>query len=65
MSSVHVNSPDINDAWSWDFYGLRAKVNSPQGYINDFHVDRIADAINIWSQPEDNPDNIPQQDKSG
>ncbi|MCR4301953.1 MAG: chemotaxis response regulator protein-glutamate methylesterase [Sulfuricaulis sp.] len=27
-------------------------------------LDRIANAINIWAQPEDNPDQIPHQDKS-
>lgn len=28
-------------------------------------LDRIADAINIWSQPVDNPDRILRQDKAG
>ena len=44
---------DITDNWSYDVYGLYAEVSSPQSYINDFHEDRIANALNIVGDPDD------------
>jgi len=44
---------DINDYWSYDVYGLYAETSSPQMYINDFHEDRIAEALNITGDPGD------------
>ena len=43
---------DINDYWSYDLYGLYAEVSSPQGYANDFHEDRILEALLITENPE-------------
>jgi iron complex outermembrane receptor protein len=43
---------DINDYWSYDLYGLYAEVNSPQGYANDFHKNRILDSILIYENPD-------------
>ena len=44
---------DISDYWSYDVYGLYAEVESPQGYANDFHEDRILDSILIYGDPDD------------
>jgi outer membrane receptor protein involved in Fe transport len=44
---------DINDYWSYDVYGLYAEVSSPQGYINDFHEDRILESLLIYGDPAD------------
>ncbi|MCP4900434.1 MAG: TonB-dependent receptor [bacterium] len=38
---------DINETWSYDLYGLRAFVSSPRIYINDFHIERMNDALNV------------------
>ena len=43
----------INDAWSYDFYGMYAEVSSPQSYINDLHVDRLANALIVDGDPND------------
>ena len=38
---------DINPSWHYDIFGLNASVSSPQTYINDLSVSRIADALNV------------------
>ncbi|MCP4901705.1 MAG: TonB-dependent receptor [bacterium] len=38
---------DINETWSYDVYGLRAFVSSPQIYVNDFNIARMNDALNV------------------
>ena len=58
---------DISDYWSYDFYGMTAQVLSPQEYVNDFHVSRIGEALNVIEDPETgewvcasgNPDCVP------
>jgi iron complex outermembrane recepter protein len=44
---------DINPSWHYDVYGLNASVSSPQTYINDLSVSRIADALNVVGTPGD------------
>jgi iron complex outermembrane receptor protein len=44
---------DINPSWRYDVYGLNASVSSPQTYINDLSVSRIADALNVVGTPGD------------
>jgi iron complex outermembrane receptor protein len=58
---------DINDYWSYDVYGLYAETNSPQGYANDFHADRIQESLLVVEDPDTgewvcssgNPDCVP------
>jgi iron complex outermembrane receptor protein len=44
---------DINPTWSYDVYGMVAQVSSPQNYVNDLSVSRIADALNVVGTPGD------------
>ncbi len=44
---------DINEAWSYDVYGIHSEVSSPQSYINDFHENRIADALDVVGNRDD------------
>ena len=44
---------DINKTWSYDLYGMDAQVSSPQSYVNDLSVTRIADALNVVGTPGD------------
>jgi outer membrane receptor protein involved in Fe transport len=44
---------DINDYWSYDVYGLYAETSAPFMYINDFHEDRILEALLITGDPDD------------
>jgi outer membrane receptor protein involved in Fe transport len=44
---------DISDGWSYDLYGLHAEVSSPQSYINDFHTDRVGEAMDVIGDPDD------------
>jgi len=43
----------ISDAWSYDVYGLHTEVSSPQSYINDLHVDRLANSLDVIGDPDD------------
>ncbi len=43
---------DINETWSYDVYGLRAQVSSPQIYINDFNIARMQNAIDVIEDPD-------------
>lgn len=36
---------EINPTWRYDVYGLNAKVDAPDSYINDFDVNRLQDAL--------------------
>jgi outer membrane receptor protein involved in Fe transport len=45
---------DINDYWSYDLYGLYAETSSPQGYANDFHENRILEALLVEEDDEGN-----------
>jgi iron complex outermembrane receptor protein len=44
---------DLGPAWSYDVYGLRTQVSSPQQYVNDFDVDHLADALDVVGDPND------------
>ncbi|MCP4900490.1 MAG: TonB-dependent receptor [bacterium] len=43
---------DINETWSYDVYGLRAQVSSPQIYINDFNIQRMLNALDVIENDE-------------
>jgi iron complex outermembrane recepter protein len=44
---------DINDAWSYDAYGLYAEVSSPQEYVGDLSVNNMIDALDVIGDPND------------
>jgi len=44
---------DINNAWSYDAYGMNAQVQSPQTYANDLNVNHIQDALIVDGNPND------------
>lgn len=44
---------DIDDAWSYDIFGLHAEVRSPQRYANDLNVNRLQDALIVDGDPND------------
>jgi len=44
---------DINDAWSYDLYGLYAEMSSPQEYVGDLSVSRMVDALDVIGDPDD------------
>jgi len=44
---------DINNAWSYDVYGMDAEVHSPQSYLNDLNVNRLQDALIVDGDPND------------
>jgi len=46
---------DINDQWSWDFYGLHAQNHSTDVYNNDMSIERLNNAIIVGTDDEGNP----------
>ena len=42
----------INDNWSYDFYGLHAQTNNDDSYNNDLSVERIGNALDIVTDPD-------------
>jgi len=44
---------DINPTWNYDVYGMVAQVSSPQSYVNDLSVTRLADALDVVGTPGD------------
>jgi len=44
---------DINDAWSYDIYGLYTEVSAPFEYIGDLSVSRMIDALDVVGDPDD------------
>ncbi len=44
---------EINDAWSYNVFGLHAEVRSPQAYANDLNVNRLQDALIVDGDPND------------
>jgi iron complex outermembrane receptor protein len=44
---------EINDAWSYDVYGLKAQTRVPEIYTNDFSYDRIQNALIVDGDPND------------
>jgi iron complex outermembrane receptor protein len=44
---------DINDAWSYELYGLEARTNSNFSYDNDLDIGRMANALDVDGDPND------------
>jgi outer membrane receptor protein involved in Fe transport len=44
---------DINSSWSYDVYGLKAAVNAPEAYRNDFSITRLQDALLVVGDRND------------
>jgi outer membrane receptor protein involved in Fe transport len=44
---------DINSAWSYDVYGMKASVNAPESYRNDFSIARLQDALLVVGDRND------------
>jgi iron complex outermembrane recepter protein len=44
---------DLNPSWSYDVYGMRAEVEAPDVYENDFLVSRIENALDVVGTPGD------------
>jgi outer membrane receptor protein involved in Fe transport len=44
---------DINPSWSYDVYGMKAAVNAPDAYLNDFSITRLQDALLVEGTPGD------------
>ncbi|MGD8898004.1 MAG: TonB-dependent receptor, partial [Acidobacteriota bacterium] len=44
---------DINSSWSYDIYGLKASVNAPEAYQNDFSITRLQDALFVVGDRND------------
>ena len=44
---------EINDAWSYNVFGLHAEMRSPQSYKNDLNVVRLQDALIVDGDPND------------
>jgi outer membrane receptor protein involved in Fe transport len=44
---------DLSTAWSYDIYGLRAEVHSPQSYANDLNTNRLQDVLIVDGTPGD------------
>ncbi len=42
---------DLNDQWSYDVYGLMAQNNQDDSYQNDLSVERMANAIDVITDP--------------
>jgi iron complex outermembrane recepter protein len=42
---------DLNPQWSYDVYGMRAQVDSPSVYSNDFLVSRLENALDVVGTP--------------
>jgi outer membrane receptor protein involved in Fe transport len=43
---------DINDAWSYDLYGLHAESNAQFSFVNDLNVQRIQNALDVIVDPD-------------
>jgi outer membrane receptor protein involved in Fe transport len=44
---------DINSDWSYDVYGMKASVNAPDAYNNDFSIARLQDALLVVGDRSD------------
>ncbi len=44
---------EIDDAWSYNVFGLHAEMRSPQSYKNDLNVVRLQDALIVDGDPND------------
>jgi outer membrane receptor protein involved in Fe transport len=44
---------ELNDAWSYDVYGLNAEVHSPQTYANELNSFRLQEALFVQGDPND------------
>jgi iron complex outermembrane recepter protein len=44
---------DISETWRYDAYGMRAQVDAPSVYENDFLVSRVEDALDVVGTPGD------------
>jgi iron complex outermembrane receptor protein len=44
---------DISSSWSYDVYGLRAGVNAPDAYQNDFSIANLQDALLVVGDRND------------
>lgn len=44
---------DLNKTWSYDVYGLSGQTRVPEEYGNDFHSDRIQDALIVDGDRDD------------
>ncbi len=42
---------EINDAWGYDFYGLRATSDNQKSYQNDLSIVRIGNALDVIEDP--------------
>jgi len=42
----------LNNAWSYDMYGLQGTVRSPQTYSNDLNVNRLQNSLLVTGTPE-------------
>jgi len=43
---------DIDDSWSYDFYGLHAEANAQSSYVNDLSIDRVRHAVDVIEDPD-------------
>ncbi len=41
----------LNDAWSYDAYGLQVQMDNPSSYLHDFNANRIQDALLVGGSP--------------
>ena len=41
----------LNDAWSYDAYGLQVQMDNPSSYSNDLNANRIQDALLVGGTP--------------
>ncbi|MCG6922230.1 MAG: TonB-dependent receptor [Acidobacteria bacterium] len=44
---------DINSSWSYDVYGMRATVNTPESYRNDMSINRLQDSLLVVGDRND------------
>jgi outer membrane receptor protein involved in Fe transport len=44
---------DLNPSWSYDVYAMRAQVDAPSVYENDFLVSRLENALDVVGTPGD------------
>ena len=42
---------EITDGWDYDVYGLYARNESDESYINDLHTERLAEALDVVTDP--------------
>lgn len=43
---------ELNDNWNYDFYGMHAQTNLNDSYQNDLDIGRIADALDVVTDPD-------------